>query len=103
MLLAEEAYKQAVKAAEANEFPEHVVSFQEYVDRCTKYIKDHSNVQYIQYYEVFGGIESARGSGFTLSTGNIAIIVGAASAIVFGVAGLIAGRSIEKKKHSSKG
>ncbi len=97
-LLAMDAYYMAAKASELDNWPEHYDMYMGDADECWKYVQENSSVQYIQYYEVFGGIESALGSGFTLSTGNIAIIVGAASAIVFGVAGLIAGKTIGKKK-----
>ena len=54
------------------------------------------------FADVFGNtpsvINNVSLSGFALSEGNIAIIVGIASAVVFGAAGLIAGKAIEKKK-----
>lgn len=54
------------------------------------------------FADVFGDTPSVMNnvslSGFTLSEANIAIIVGVASAFVFGAAGLIAGKAIGKRR-----
>ena len=104
MLLAAQAYTMAAKVSADDNWPEHEEMYLDYANDCYAYVGRHSSAQYIQPYEVFGGIELAsKGSGFTLSNGNIAIIVGCASIIIFGTAGILLGRTIEKKKHSSKG
>ncbi len=53
--------------------------------------------------EVFNGDNLIESSGFTLSEGNITIIVGIAAAVIFGLGGFFAGKAAGKKKPALAG